>query len=77
MTKARKKEAYELTGKKLEAYREGFWGGNESNYFPGGLDEFHYDWGYEDGQKYGPRKGKPWTLRELMALAAKMKGKKR
>jgi hypothetical protein len=53
---------YKLTGKALKIYRQGFSDGNESNYFPGGLDATYYDWGFRDGQKYGDRKGKPWTL---------------
>jgi hypothetical protein len=57
---------YELTGEKLKAYRRGFLDGNElHHYYPAGLHEASYKWGYRDGQKYGPRKGKPWTLKEL------------
>lgn len=57
---------YELTGEKLKAYRCGFSDGNElSHYYPAGLHEATYKWGYRDGVKYGPRKGKSWTLREL------------
>lgn len=69
MTKKRKREAYELEGEELQTYRTGFNDGNESNYHPGGLDEAIYDWGYRDGQKYGDRKGKPWSLAELLKLA--------
>ena len=69
-------EAFQLPVKKLEIYRRGFHDGNVSNYFPGGLDEAIYDWGYRDGQKYGDRKGKPWSLAELIKLAPPMGHKK-
>ncbi len=62
------KKPYELKGLELRAYRTGFNDGNESSYFPclGGKELVAYDWGYKDGQKYGDRKGKPWTLSELV-----------
>lgn len=63
------RKPYELTGTELETYRAGFNDGNDGNYFPGGLDTATYDWGFADGKKYGPRKGKPWTLAELLKLA--------
>lgn len=66
-------EPYELTGEALQAYRRGWLDGDVSNYFPCGLSAYHYDWGYKDGQKYGPRKGKPWRLGELLKLAKEMK----
>jgi hypothetical protein len=69
-------EPWRLTGKALEAYRTGFWDGNEGKYFPGGLDESHYDQGYEDGKKYGPRRGKPWTIAELQCLAKEITAEK-
>lgn len=63
------KQPYELTGKELKAYRDGFEGGNESNYFPclTGKLLAAYDRGYKDGQKFGDRKGKPRTLAENLA----------
>ena len=67
-------EAYELRGEELQAYRAGFSDGNESHYAPGTYNRALtkiYDWGYGDGQKYGSRKGKPWSLRELIALNAR------
>jgi hypothetical protein len=69
-------EAYELTGKKLATYRTGFRDGNQGDYFPGGLDQAIYDWGHRDGQKYGDRKGKPWTLAELIKLCPPKGGRK-
>jgi hypothetical protein len=40
------KKPYDLKGKELEAYREGFHHGNESNYFPcrSGKLLAAYDW---------------------------------
>jgi hypothetical protein len=75
MTRKRKREAYELEGQELEAYRQGWHDGNEGNYFPGGLDKAAYDWGWKDGKKHGPRKGKPWSLAELMAAKDKRRRK--
>jgi len=69
---AKRKQPYELDGEALAAYRTGFHDGNESNYFPGGIKhEVEYAWGYRDGQTHGDRKGKPWTLEELLKLARK------
>ncbi len=64
------KKPYDLKGEELKAYRTGFNDGNESNYFPclSGKALKAYDWGYKDGQKYGDRKGKPWSLEELLSL---------
>jgi hypothetical protein len=80
MTSKRKRptEPYEWTGKKLETYRQGWWDGNESNYFPccTGVLLAAYDRGYEDGKQYGPRKGKPWTLPELLKGLAELKKEK-
>jgi flagellar biosynthesis/type III secretory pathway protein FliH len=65
------KKPRDLKGEKLTAYRRGFHDGNEGNYFPGGLIQEAYDLGYKDGQEHGDRKGKPWSLEELKALAKK------
>lgn len=73
---ASKLEPYMLTGKKLEAYRAGFNDGNEGKYFPAGMDTATYDWGHADGKKFGPRKGKPWTLAELLKLDRDLREKK-
>jgi len=70
------KEAFRLEGEDLKTYRTAFWDGNESNYFPGGLNVEIYDWGYRDGKQFGPRKGKPWSLSELLAAQAELKKKK-
>ena len=66
-----KAEAYLLEGEALEAYRQGWHDGDQGDYFPAGLDQAAYDWGHTDGQKYGDRSGKPWTLKELMTLSRK------
>lgn len=55
-----------LDGDDLSAYRRGFHDGNEGNYFPCMLPRGPYDAGYRDGQKYGDRKGRPWSLKELV-----------
>lgn len=62
------KHPYDLKDEELKAYRRGFGDGNESNYYPACADKelAAYDWGYKDGQKHGPRHGKPWTLSELL-----------
>jgi hypothetical protein len=63
-----------------KAFNTGFWDGDVSNYFPclpEGPELAAYDEGFEGGKKYGPRKGKPWTLPELMKLQAEMKAEKR
>jgi hypothetical protein len=67
----KQKRPYELTGEELKSYRTGFSDGNESNYFPccGGKLLAAYDYGYNDGKKYGDRQGRPWTLKELIAEA--------
>jgi hypothetical protein len=65
------KKPYELEGEELKAYRAGFNDGNESNYFPCGFDGkilAAYEWGCRDGKKYGDRKGKPWTIKDLTGL---------
>ena len=68
------KKPYHLSGRELAAYREGFLNGNESDYFPGGYATGKaaaaaYDRGYRDGQKHGDRKGRPWTLPEILKLS--------
>jgi hypothetical protein len=62
----------------IQAYRQGFEDGNESNYFPclpDGPELVAYDRGYRDGQQFGDRRGKPWSFAELMALAKTMNRK--
>ena len=62
-----------LKGQRKTDYWRGFWDGNESNYHPclGGKRLADYDWGYRDGKAYGPRKGKRWTIEEMLPLMKK------
>jgi hypothetical protein len=62
-----------------KAFDTGYWDGNESNYFPclpEGPELDAYNEGFKGGQETGPRKGKPWTLPELMKLQAQIKAKR-
>ena len=62
-----------LKGQRKADYNRGLLDGNESNYHPclSGKRLADYDWGYRDGKAYGPRKGKPWTLKEMLPLMKK------
>jgi hypothetical protein len=64
----KQREPCELTSRVLQAYSRGFNDGNQGDYFPGRLDKAAYDRGHTDGEKHGPRKGRPWTLAELKAM---------